>query len=64
MLILFSKGNRVSRGYLERRFPMDMIDEAVARGYIYQCGPVGVSGRESDIQYCITSTGKAVRDGH
>ena len=43
---------------------MDMIDEAVARGYIYQCGPVGVSGRESDIQYCITSTGKAVRDGH
>ena len=62
LLMAFCGADVVCRGRLLRICPADMIDEAVARGYIYQCG--GFGGRTTDIQYRITLSGKAVRDAY
>ena len=65
LLMAFCGEDVVCRGRLLRICPEDMINEAVARGYIYECDYCeGSDGREKDIQYCISPEGKEARDGH
>ena len=65
LLMAFCGVDVVCRGRLLRICPADMIDEAVERGYIYECGYCeGSDGRDEDIQYRITPEGKKARDGY
>ena len=64
-LMMFCGVDVVCRGRLLKNNPEAEIDEAVARGYIYECGYCeGSDGRDEDIQYRITPEGREARDGH
>lgn len=59
LLMAFCGVDIVCRGRLLRICPEDMINEAVARGYIYEYGYCeGSDGREKDIQYRYNTQGK------
>ena len=65
LLMAFCGADVVCRGRLLKIYPTAMIDEAVARGYIYECGYCeGSDGRAEDIQYRITPEGREARDGY
>ena len=58
LLILFSEDTQNTRKRLLKIIPPDILDEALSKKYIVQCGTTDIG----DALYSITALGKKVRD--